>query len=85
MNSAVVRSIEPADVVDVLGHVQQIGRAARNASAAMSAADSRAKDQALLKIAQLLRDSRQQIRHANTLDRRSRAKSRYRKPHCSIA
>ncbi len=68
MNSAVVRSIEPADVVDVLGHVQQIGRAARSASAAMSAADSCAKDQALLKIAQLLRENRQQIKHANTLD-----------------
>ncbi len=68
MNSAVVRSIEPADVADVLGHVQQIGRAARNASAAMSAADTHAKDDALLKIAQLLRNSRQQIRHANTLD-----------------
>ena len=68
MNSAVVRSIEPADVVDVLGHVRQIGRAARNASTAMSAADSHAKDQALLKIAHLMRNGRQQIRHANTLD-----------------
>ena len=68
MNSAVVRSIEPSDVVDVPGHVQQIGRAARTASTAMSAADSRAKDQALLKISQLLRNNRQQIKHANTFD-----------------
>ena len=68
MKSAVVRSVEPADVVDVLGHVQQIGRAARSASAAMSAANSRAKDQALLKISQLLRNDRQQIKHANMLD-----------------
>ncbi len=58
MNSAVVRSIEPADVGDVIGHVRQIGRAAREASVAMSAADSRSKDQALLKIAQLLRQHR---------------------------
>ncbi len=68
MNSAVVRSIEPTDVVDVLDHVRQIGRAARDASAAMSAADSRAKDQALLKVAALLRDGRPQIKRANTLD-----------------
>ena len=67
MNSAVVRPIEPVDM-DVVAHVQQIGRAAREASTAMSAADSCAKDQALQKIAQLLRNSRQQIRHANKLD-----------------
>src|SRR5688500_12404067 len=68
MNSAVVRSIEPADVVDVPDHVRQIGRSARDASGAMSAADSRAKDLALLKVAALLRDGRQQIKRANTLD-----------------
>ena len=68
MNSAVVRSIEPTDVVDVPDHVRQIGRSARDASSAMSAADSHAKDLALLKIAALLRDGRQQIKRANTLD-----------------
>ena len=67
MNSAVVRPIEPVDR-DVVGHVQQIGRAARTASAAMAAADSRSKDRALLKIAQLIRSNRPQIRHANMLD-----------------
>jgi glutamate-5-semialdehyde dehydrogenase len=68
MSSAVVRSIEPADVIDVLAHVRQLGRAARDASTAMAAADSRAKDQALLKIAQLLRNNRPQIKRANALD-----------------
>ncbi|HKO66455.1 MAG TPA: glutamate-5-semialdehyde dehydrogenase [Burkholderiaceae bacterium] len=68
MNSAVVRPIEPGEVVDVVDHVRQIGRAAREASSAMSAADSRAKDQALLKIATLLRDERQQIKRGNTFD-----------------
>jgi glutamate-5-semialdehyde dehydrogenase len=68
MNSAVVRSIEPADVNDVIGHVRQIGRAARDASPAMSAADSRVKDEALHKIAQLLRKQRLQIKQANALD-----------------
>ncbi len=57
MNSAVVRPIEPVDM-DVVVYVQQIGRAARDASAAMAAADSRAKDQALLKISQLIRSNR---------------------------
>ncbi len=68
MNSAVVRSIECADVADVMDDVRQIGRAARKASAAMSAASSHVKDQALLKTAALLRDERQQIRRANALD-----------------
>jgi len=68
MNSAVVRSIEPADVSDVIGHVRQIGRAAREASTAMSAAGSRSKDQALLKIAQLLRQYTHQVKHANAID-----------------
>ena len=68
MNSAVVRSIEPADVGDVIGHVRQIGRAAREASVAMSAADSRSKDQALLKIAQLLRQHPHHVKQANAID-----------------
>ena len=68
MNSAVVRSIEPADVSDVIGHVRQIGRAAREASVAMSAADSRSKDQALLKIAQLLRQHPHHVKQANAID-----------------
>jgi glutamate-5-semialdehyde dehydrogenase len=68
MNSAVVRSIEPADVGDVIGHVRQIGRAAREASVAMSAADSRSKDQALLKIAQLLRQHPYHVKQANAID-----------------
>ena len=68
MNSAVVRSIEPADVSDVIGHVRQIGRAAREASVAMSAADSRSKDQALLKIAQLLRQHSHHVKQANAID-----------------
>jgi glutamate-5-semialdehyde dehydrogenase len=68
MNSAVVRSIEPADVSDVIGHVRQIGRAAREASTAMSAAGSRPKDQALLKIAQLLHQYAHQVKHANAID-----------------
>ena len=71
MNSAVVRSIEPADsgnVGDVIGYVRQIGRAAREASTAMSAADSRSKDQALLKLAELIRKQRHRIQQANTID-----------------
>ena len=68
MNSAVVRSIEAADVSDVIGHVRQIGRAAREASAAMSAADSRWKDEALQTIAQLLRKHQHRVEQANVLD-----------------
>jgi glutamate-5-semialdehyde dehydrogenase len=68
MNSAVVHSIEPANVSDVIGYVRQTGRAARDASPAMSAADSRLKDEALQKIAQLLRKQRLQIKQANALD-----------------
>ena len=67
MNSAVVRSIEAADVSDVIGHVRQIGRAAREASAAMSA-DSHSKDRALLKIAQLLRQHPHPVKQANAID-----------------
>ncbi len=68
MNSAVVRSIDPDNVSDVIGHVRQIGRAAREASVAMSAADSRSKDQALLKIAQLLRQHPHHVKQANAID-----------------
>lgn len=68
MNSAVVRSIEAADVSDVIGHVRQIGRAAREASAAMSAADSHWKDEALQTIAQLLREHQHRVEQANVLD-----------------
>jgi glutamate-5-semialdehyde dehydrogenase len=68
MNSAVVRSIDPDNVSDVIGHVRQIGRAAREASVAMSAADSRSKDQALLKIAQLLRQHAHHVKQANAID-----------------
>ena len=68
MNSAVVRSIEPADVSDVTGHVRQIGHAAREASVAMSAADSGSKDQALLKIAKLLRQHPHLVKQANAID-----------------
>ena len=68
MNSAVVRSIESDKVSDVIGHVRQIGRAAREASVAMSAADSRSKDQALLKIAQLLRQHPHHVKQANAID-----------------
>ena len=68
MNSAVVRSIESDNVSDVIGHVRQIGRAAREASVAMSAADSRSKDQALLKIAQLLRQHPHPVKQANAID-----------------
>ena len=68
MNSAVVRSIECANVADVLDEVRQIGRAARKASAAMSAASTAVKDQALLSIAVLLREQQAQIRRANAID-----------------
>src|SRR5688500_13075719 len=68
LSSAVVRSIECADVADVMDDVRRIGREARNATAAMSAAGSHVKDQALLKIAALLRDGRQQIKRANARD-----------------
>ena len=71
MNSAVVRSIEPADSgdsSDVIGRLQHVGRAAREASAAMSAAGSRSKDDALQTIANLLRDQHRQIIEANGLD-----------------
>ena len=68
MNSAVVRSIECANVADVLDEVRQIGRAARKASAAMSATTTAVKDQALLSIAALLREQQAQIRRANAID-----------------
>jgi len=71
MNSAVVRSIEPADSgdsSDVIARLQHVGRAAREASAAMSAAGSRSKDDALQTIANLLRDQHRQIIEANGLD-----------------
>jgi glutamate-5-semialdehyde dehydrogenase len=68
MNAAVVRSIEAADGVSVADQVLQIGRAARDVSRSMSAADTRAKDSALLKIADLLRDGRHQIKRANLVD-----------------
>ncbi|MGZ8994120.1 MAG: glutamate-5-semialdehyde dehydrogenase [Burkholderiaceae bacterium] len=70
MNSAVVRSIEPADgdSSDVIGRLQHIGRAARKASAAMSAAGSRSKDHALQTIANLLRDQQHQVIEANERD-----------------
>ena len=68
MSSAVVRPIESADVADVMDDVRRIGREARNATAAMSAAGSHVKNQALLKIAALLRDGRQQIKRANARD-----------------
>ena len=71
MNSAVVRSIEPDDsgkVGDVIAHVQQMGRGARVASTAMSAADSRSKDQALLRIAELIVKQRHRIKQANAID-----------------
>ena len=68
MNSAVVRSIESDNVSDVIGHVRQMGRAAREASVAMSATDSRSKDQALLKIAQLLRQHSHHVKEANAID-----------------
>lgn len=71
MNSAVVRSIEPADSgdsSDVIGRLQHVGRAAREASAAMSAAGSRSKDDALQTIANLLRNQQQQVIEANGRD-----------------
>jgi len=68
LSSAVVRPIESADVADVMDDVRRIGREARNATAAMSAAGSHVKNQALLKIAALLRDGRQQIKRANARD-----------------
>ena len=68
MNSAVVRSIECANVAVVLDDVRQIGGAARKASAAMSAATTAVKDQALLSIATLLREQQAQIRRANAID-----------------
>ena len=71
MNSAVVRPIEPADggdSNDIIARMQHIGRAARAASAAMSAAGSRSKDQALQTIANLLRDHQHQVIEANALD-----------------
>ncbi len=69
MNSA-VRKIEPAncDISDITGYVRQLGRAARDASAAMSAAGSLRKDEALQTIAQLLRKRRHQVKEANALD-----------------
>ncbi len=68
MNSAVVRSIEPGDDNDVVARMQHIGRAARGASAAMSAADSGLKDGALQTIANMLREHRRRVEEANVLD-----------------
>ena len=68
MNSAVFRSIETANVADVQDDVRQIGRAARKASAAMSAATTAVKNQALSSIAALLRAQRAQIGRANAID-----------------
>jgi len=71
MNAAVVRSIEPADggnSNDIIARMQRIGRAARGASAAMSAAGSRSKNQALQTIANLLRDHQHQVIEASGLD-----------------
>ena len=71
MNSAVVRTIEPADggdINDVIDRMRHVGRAAREASPAMSAASSRAKDRALQTIAELLRHHRQEVVTANSLD-----------------
>ncbi len=71
MKSAVVRSIEPAaggDSGDITHRMSQIGRAARVASTAMSAAASRSKDHALQTIAKLVRDHQHQVIEANRRD-----------------
>ena len=71
MSSAVVRSIEAADgsdSSDVIARLQQVGRAAREASGAMSAAGIRSKNQALQTIASLLRSQQHQVLEANGRD-----------------
>ena len=70
MNSAAARTIEPVanDTTDLAGRMQQVGRAARAASAAMATADSRAKDRALQSIADFIREHQQRIKRANALD-----------------
>ena len=71
MNAAVVRSIEdrygPA-IEDIDAYVRRIGRVARDASGSMAAATGRIKDDALLAIAQLIRDRRVKLRAANQID-----------------
>ena len=72
MNAAVVRSIGSAEAApddgDIDRYIRHVGRTARDASTSMAAASSRAKDEALLLIAQLIRQHRDRIEGANALD-----------------
>ena len=72
MNAAVVRpvksSLQAALDDDVEGHILQMGRTARATSAAMAAAGSGVKDQALQHLARLIRVHAGRITAANTRD-----------------
>jgi glutamate-5-semialdehyde dehydrogenase len=72
MNAAVVRpvksSLQAALDDDVEGHILQMGRTARTTSAAMAAAGSGVKDQALQHLARLIREHGGRIKAANTRD-----------------
>ena len=72
MNAAVVRpvksSLQAALDDDVEGHILQMGRTARATSAAMAAAGSGVKDQALQHLARLIREHGGRIKTANTRD-----------------
>ncbi len=72
MNAAVVRpvksSLQAALDDDVEGHILQMGRTARATSAAMAAAGSGVKDQALQHLARLIREHGGRIKAANTRD-----------------
>ncbi|HYM48391.1 MAG TPA: glutamate-5-semialdehyde dehydrogenase [Burkholderiaceae bacterium] len=72
MNAAVIRSIGGAEATpndgDIDRYIRHVGRTARDASTSMAAAGSRVKDEALLRIAQLIRQHRDRIEGANALD-----------------
>ena len=54
--------------MDIKNYMQQVGIQARQASRAIARADSNAKNAALLTIADLLEQNREQIKAANDID-----------------
>ncbi|MBA2549245.1 MAG: glutamate-5-semialdehyde dehydrogenase [Burkholderiaceae bacterium] len=71
MSSSAARSATSAQTSfesNVIEHVVSLGRSARRTSAAMAAAGSRVKDEALQRLAHQIRAQRDQIKAANTRD-----------------
>ncbi len=72
MNAAVVRSVEPGesacDIGDIDGYIRHVGRAAHDVSPSMAAAGGRVRDQALQRVAQLIRKHADRLKTANALD-----------------